>query len=194
MDHRKYLVLLMALTLTVTLPGLAAGANLVVNGDFETGDFTGWTTEAAPSGSLFGVSSTDPHSGSYAAYFGGVTAGNYDVIYQLLSTNPGTQYVEDYWLANPYGGTPSDFLAWNPDIPGWVDVANNPSAFGYTNYSFDFTGTGADYVAFAAYQVPSFFYLDDVSVTAVPEPATMLLLGSGLIGLAGLRIKKFLKK
>jgi len=39
-----------------------------------------------------------------------------------------------------------------------------------------------------------YLWFAEVQVYAVPEPATMFLLGSGLIGLAGLARKKFFKK
>jgi len=39
-------------------------------------------------------------------------------------------------------------------------------------------------------EVPSWFELDNVNVTVVPLPVALLLLGSGLVGMAVRRIRK----
>lgn len=169
--------------------GWLASANLINNPGFETGDFTGWTTTPAASGSLFGVDPFVAHSGSYGAFFGGVTVGSYDSISQTFATTAGSFYTVSFWLEN-LGDPPSDFQV----LFGGNLVLDefNTTAFPYTQFTFHLLATGSSTtLQFQAYHVPSYFGLDDVSVTnSVPDAgSTAMLLGLALSGLSFFRRK-----
>jgi len=153
--------------------------NLVANCGFETGDFTGWTL----SGNLGfeGVSTSIPNSGAYGGFFGGVGSDN--VISQVLPTAPGLYDISFYLQSD--GGNPNHFaLSWN----GVPQLFGNTSAFPYSQFSLSgIAGLGGDQISFAIRDDPGFMFLDDVIVTAVPEPGSMVLLASGLFAFAHFR-------
>jgi hypothetical protein len=54
------------------------------------------------------------------------------------------------------------------------------------------TGTGSDTLTFAFRDDPGWMALDNVAVTQnAPEPSSLLLLGTGVLGLAGMVRRKF---
>ena len=177
----------------------AARANLVVNGGFEAGSFAGWNTVPEPEDSLFFVSG-HPHAGHYAAWFGQVGPID-ETIAQTFATNPGATYGVDFWLAHSVTDFHNDFsVLWN-GAP--VISLVNASAFGYTHYSFSATAPGtSSTLMFAGREVLDYFFLDDVSVVRssgdpvptapVPEPVTLLLLGTGLSAVARARRRRSL--
>jgi hypothetical protein len=165
-----------------------------VNGGFETGDFTGWTTVPAASGTLFGVAPYNslgfeaPPGGGYDfAYFGAVDGLN-DTISQTLATNPGQLYLLTYYAGEDYTATGENLtVTWDANtlFNGTVPAVQDPNTGFYVllPYTFLVTGTGLDTASFGAYDGPAYIGLDNVSLQAVPEPAPFAALGLGAAGI-----------
>ena len=170
----------------VALTG-AAQADLVTNGGFETGDFTGWSRFGNPGftavqGNFGGV---DPTSGASHAYFGPV--GSIGGIYQSLAAFAGTTIQVSFMLHN-FGGTPNSFSATLDGID-LVPSLVNAGAFNYTLFTGTVTvANDSPELRFSFVQNPSFFLLDEVSannINVVPLPAPVLM-GMGGLAAAGL--------
>jgi hypothetical protein len=160
----------MATTACDSLP-----SNVVTNCGFETGDLTGWTaTPPGYEGQYYGVDTFDANVGTYGAYLAGQ---NSDVfLSQNIPTAAGTSYYFNFSVAHPdvnYTPYTNDFEVL---AGGNVLFSESEEVFGFTDYSFAFTATGASTtIAFGAFDPLNFFSLDNVSVFVTPEPSTLAL-------------------
>ncbi len=179
MLSRKVLVL--GALIGLGLPTFAlADNNLLINGGFETGDFTGWTQFGNTGFTGVIGPSTAPDGGNYMAYFGPI--GSPGGISQDVATTPGTRYTVSFYLMND-GGTPSSYKA---DFGGNVLVSEvNPGLFGWTHFSYTVLAAANTSVTDLTFQQnPAYFYLDNVSVVqTTPEPGVYGVLALGLAGL-----------
>ena len=174
----------------------AHAQNLVVNGGFESGNFSGWTVS---DGSLTTAGNDQPHSGSFEARLGNR---GLSTLSQSIATVVGTIYTVDLFVARQgllAGGEASSFSG---SFAGTTFLTLNaltlPLNSPYREFSATITATSTNsLLAFNYIDQPSYTLVDDVSVTgpivrAVPEPETyaLMMFGLGTIGLISRRRKR----
>jgi hypothetical protein len=153
----------------------SAGGNLIVNGGFETGDFTGWILGGNTSGTFVGPPFDGvghAFSGEHAAVLGAI--GTFGTLSQTFATFPGTEYQLTLWGSN--GGAPPNEVTITLNGNTAFAAVDDP-VHDYVLHVFDFNANSTTYTLLFDYEhsVSGAFVIDDVSVTSVPEPSTLTL-------------------
>ncbi len=187
----KTLLVIAAFAVFVASAPTTFAQNLLTNGSFETGDFTGWMvngSESVVTGPFYQYSGAE--NGSYYAVFGNV--GSDGTLSQSFTDVAGQAYTLSFWFAS-VGDNPSDFsIYWDSTQ---LFIMNNPNTgSAWLNFTISgLVGTGSDTITFSGRDDPGWMALDNVSVapfSTVPEPSSFILLGSGVLGLGGVIRRK----
>lgn len=164
-------------------PASAASSNLITNGGFETGDYSGWTLtndESPGDGTqvgfhngvgysgeaIDGETPIDAHTGNHYFYFG--NAYSDATLSQQISTQTGQNYDFSFYINTLEGAKPNDLKVnfGNNQVFNQTNITTN----GWTKYDFTVTANAPIMaVAFAGYNNPTNNFVDDVSVKAITD-------------------------
>ena len=184
---------------------VAANANLVNNGSFEVGNYTGggFQTLGANSSVITGWTANNidwintywtAQAGTKSVDLNATSIGS---IEQSFGTTAGVQYLVEFYLSGNNAGLPvtkslqvtADATTYNDTF---VTTGNSLTNMGWVKKSFTFTADDASAtLKFASTNSGSFGpAIDNVTVQAVPEPASMAVISIGLLALKRRRSSK----
>ena len=179
------LIAVLAFATTSVLVGLPANAdaNLITNGDFATGDTTGWTLTGDTSFTVVVTGGTPPQASYLLA---GPTSPA--ELSQSFSTIAGQAYQISFDLQAESTTADPAFFAARFNGGTIFSTPTPATSFSWTTFTFTETAsTTSSILSFDYVQnndVDSFYDLTNVSVTAVPEPGVYAMMGIGLLLMA----------
>jgi len=183
------------LMLLIGLLAVSARANMVTNGGFETGDFTGWWTWVADSDNqTVSIDSDYKYEGDYSAKLwsassawsaqmgtsfelGGDTAWTLSFVYSAVTPSD--------WgsagVAINYYDAEGTYLSYE-----WISLYDEgpaPSPGEWVLVSNDYTTPTEAAKVDLKFEVANWTTVNFDNITAIPEPATLLLLGLGSLAI-----------
>ncbi len=163
---------------TINVNVMVVYGTLIINGDFETGDFSSWAQFGNTKDNSINANATNyVHSGTYGAKMG--PSGTPSYLTQAVPTKLGVAYLLSLWL-NSEGAVPNEFsVSWNGIA---LFDQKNMGTTGWTNLQFQVTAMTTNSVLQLGFRNdPSYFGLDNITLIQIASPSPNIF-GINIVG------------